>query len=110
MGETMPAESAFHSRSPEELKLYMRLLNDADSGSLDNLECPSCRQTAVSVWFTHPAEDIYRTWFVCTHSRFHSRAQNNGIPAFFTANRLRPDLQEGDLSVLKQAVFEKPQR
>lgn len=34
-------------------------INEAAAGHLDDLECPKCRQAAVSVWFTHPANDVY---------------------------------------------------
>src|ERR1700745_1143217 len=35
------------------------------SGHLDSIECPSCRQRSVSVWFTRPRKNQYRTWFIC---------------------------------------------
>jgi hypothetical protein len=40
-----------------------RLAFAAERGQLEGLECPNCNQPKVSVWFTHPAPDEYRTWF-----------------------------------------------
>ena len=53
----------------ERMAHLLRLLNAASAGTLDALECPRCRQDAVSVWFTHPGDGIYRTWFICTDAR-----------------------------------------
>jgi putative transposase len=44
----------------------LRNQSDHVIGHLDSLECPNCRHKAVSVWFSHPASDTYRTWFICS--------------------------------------------
>ena len=82
-----------------------RLAFAAERGQLEGLECPSCNQPEVSVWFTHTAPDEYRTWFFCSHCEFHSRAQNAGKPASFTEDRRRADLEERDRSILEKAIF-----
>jgi hypothetical protein len=58
----MPTESSPNLNNDERLSLQLRLLNKAAAGYLDDLECPKCREAAVSVWFMHPAADVYRTW------------------------------------------------
>ena len=87
---------------------YLRLLNEYEAGNLDNLECPTCRHRAVSVWFTNPAKDFYRTWFLCTDCNFHTRAQNSGKPQHFSEERRRMDLEERDAAILNVAVVKMP--
>jgi hypothetical protein len=55
----MPTESSPNLNNDERLSLQLRLLNEAAAGHLDDLECPKCREAAVSVWFMHPAADVY---------------------------------------------------
>jgi hypothetical protein len=95
-------------KSDARLSLYERLANDAEAGRLEDLECPKCRQAAVSVWFTHPAANTYRAWFICNDCDFHSRAQYSGRPRFFSEDRVSTELQERDLAILKQARIKKP--
>ncbi len=92
----------------ERLRVHLHLLNEAASGRLDSLECPKCREKTVSVWFTHPAADFYRTWFLCTGCDFHTRAQETAKPAFFTESRVRTDLQEKDRAILNAAKIKRP--
>jgi hypothetical protein len=92
----------------ERLSLHRHLLHEADAGHLENLECPTCRQSAVSVWFTHPDTDVYRTWYLCTKCDFHTRVQNTDKPDFFSEDRIRTDLQDRDRSILKHAIFKRP--
>src|SRR5215468_6397981 len=82
------------------LSLQVHLLAECEAGRLDDLECPKCRHHAVSAWFTNPATDVYRTWFICGDCDFHARAQNMEKPRFFSANRVSTDLQERDLFIL----------
>jgi hypothetical protein len=98
------------SKNQERVAVLSRIAGEAEAGRLDNLECPSCHQPSVSVWFTNPAENTYRTWFLCTQCDFHSRAQNAGKPALFTEDRRRADLEDRDRSILANAVFKKPIR
>jgi hypothetical protein len=65
------------------------LLEAAAEGKLDGLSCPRCQCPDVSVWFTHPADDLYRTWFVCGRCGFEMRAQNAGRPPHYSAERDR---------------------
>jgi hypothetical protein len=92
----------------EDLSVQLRLLNEAAAGRFDDLECPKCRRPAVSVWFTHPAADVYRTWFICADCDFHTRAQNTERPNFFSEARVSTDLEERDLSILKESLFKRP--
>lgn len=101
-----------HSRNQENdaqrIILVTRLLSQAADGHLDNLECPKCRQQSVFVWFTHPAVDTYRTWFICVDCDFHTRAQNAERPSYFSEERVSGDLEERDLLALKQSLFKRP--
>lgn len=102
----MPRE---RSQNPDSgLSSQLRLLQDAANGRLENLECPNCRHAAVSAWFTHPAADTYRTWFICGDCDFHTRVQNTERPHFFSEDRVNTDLEERDLSVLRQTIFRRP--
>jgi len=79
-----------NSRSPEtDLGARLALLQEAADGRLDGLPCPRCRQSCVSVWFTHPDEELYRTWFVCSLCGFEMRAQNTGRPPHYSTERDR---------------------
>jgi hypothetical protein len=100
-----------NSRTPNDrLSLHLQLLAKSDAGHLDELECPKCRQPAVSVWFSHPDKNEYRTWFICHHCDFHTRVQNSEKPPFFSEDRVSTDLQERDSLILKGAVFKRPPR
>jgi len=46
---------------------------------------------SVSVWFTHPAEDVYRTWFLCSDCDFHTRAQLVDRPPCFLEGRVNDE-------------------
>jgi hypothetical protein len=96
------------NRINDELSLQVRLVHEADAGCLDDLECPKCRHSAVSVWFTHPAADVYRTWFLCVNCDFHTRAQNTEKPRFFSEDRVNTELEEKDLAILRQSIFKRP--
>jgi hypothetical protein len=94
----------------ERLSSYLQLLRESDAGHLDELRCPKCGKSAVSVWFSHPTEDVYRTWFICLECDFHTRVQNSERPRSFSEQRVSTDLQERDLLILKQSIFKKPPR
>jgi hypothetical protein len=79
-----------NSPFPEtDLRARLALLQEAASGRLEGLPCPRCCQSCVSVWFTHPDEELYRTWFVCSQCDFEMRAQNVGQPPHYSAERDR---------------------
>jgi hypothetical protein len=88
-------------------KAVVRLAAEANAGSLSGLRCPVCRRPSVGVWFSHPALEIYRIWFLCANCRFQTRAQNAGKPAYFSEERRRPDLEARDLERLRRAVVKK---
>jgi hypothetical protein len=76
------------SRSQDpKLQERLGLLQAANEGKLDGLPCPSCKAPAVSVWFTGPAENEYRTWFICDRCGFEMRAQNTERPAHYSEDR-----------------------
>jgi hypothetical protein len=77
-----------HSQTPD-VNERLGLLNAAAAGQLDALPCPRCKTVNVGVWFTHPAKDEYRTWFVCSNCGFEMRAQNTGRPTHYSAARDR---------------------
>jgi len=94
--------------NPEQIRLQLHLLEDAATRRLDGLECPQCGRASVSAWFMYPAADAYRTWFVCAHCTFITRAQNSARPSFFSEARVRQDLEERDLSTLNHAILKAP--
>ena len=82
--------AAQQPQEPEsDLRARLALLQAAAEGTLDGLFCPRCQQPCVSVWFTHPAEELYRTWFICSRCGFEMRAQNAGRPPHYSAERDR---------------------
>ena len=106
----MSTENSQNQSNNERVSLHVRLLKEAAAGRLDDLECPKCRQPAVSVWFTHPAADFYRTWFICVNCDFHTRAQNAEKPPFFSEDRVSTELDEKDVAILRQSLFKRPPR
>jgi hypothetical protein len=92
------------------LKELTQLLRAAEAGRLDGLDCPQCGNPGLSVWFSNPAKDHFRTWYVCTECTFHTRAQNSDKPAFFSTERCRPDLETRDKAILDAAKIKRPTR
>ena len=92
----------------ERVAHLVELLKQAESAKLDGLECPDCHDSSVSVWFTHPAKDEYRTWLVCSSCSFHERAHNSEMPAFFSESRVDQQLQRRDAETLGAAIFKRP--
>lgn len=90
----MPSESSV-SQSPK-FQAGVALAWMADAGQLDALPCPECHDSSVSVWFTHPAENEYRTWFICEKCGFQTRARNEGRPAHYSEARDRTSREEGE--------------
>jgi hypothetical protein len=79
-----------NSASPTtELDARVSLLRAASAGQLDRLACPRCGASAVSVWFTRPTPNDYRTWFGCAKCDFEMSAQNSSRPAFYSEARDR---------------------
>ena len=87
---------------------HLYLLKEAAAGRFDGLKCPQCYHKAISVWFTHPTSDVYRTWFICADCDFHTRAQNTERPRFFSDDRVSADLEERDLAIVRQTIFKRP--
>lgn len=89
----MPREESQTPQSQTEGALALsRLANEAAAGHFDDLECPKYQHAAVSVWFTHPAPDVYRMWFICADCDFHTRAQLKEKPPYFKQSRVSTDL------------------
>jgi hypothetical protein len=103
----MPQEKS-QNRTNNELSKQMHLLQEAAIGRLNNLECPNCRHAAVSVWFSRPAADMYRTWFICADCDFRTRAQNTERPPFFSNDRVSTELEERDIAIVRQTIFKRP--
>ena len=80
-----------------------------ESGALDSIECPSCRQKSVSIWFSHPRKDEYRTWFICAECSFEGRAINSGRPKNFSEDRVNERLQKYDSDLLAKMRFPRPE-
>jgi hypothetical protein len=92
----------------ERLNRQLALVKQATKGQFEHLECPDCRHASVSVWFTHPQPDEYRTWFICADCNFHTRVHNDSIPTNFTEDRVNSELKEMDESILEAANFKRP--
>ena len=107
LGEWVGNKNLQYMSNDERISKHLSLLNEAEEGRFENLECPICHHAAVSVWFTHPAADIYRTWFLCANCNFCTRAQNADKPRFFSESRCNKNLEESDVSILKLAVFKR---
>ena len=78
----------------------LELLRAANEGKLDGLICPRCARPCVSVWFTHPTEKEYRTWFICSNCGFEMRAQNSGRPPHYSKERDRTAGDAAKIDVL----------
>ncbi|HTR67760.1 MAG TPA: hypothetical protein VMH85_18410 [Terriglobales bacterium] len=87
-----------------------RLWSQTDGGVFDSLECPSCHHRSVSIWFTHPRADQYRTWFICKQCRLEARFINSGPPKNYTEARINEHLQAHDSECLARARFPWPPR
>jgi RNase P subunit RPR2 len=81
-----------------DVQARITLLEAANAGKMENLPCPQCNELCVSVWFTHPTKDEYRTWFTCLKCGFEMRAQNSGRPPYYSAERDRTGGVEALLS------------
>jgi predicted RNA-binding Zn-ribbon protein involved in translation (DUF1610 family) len=78
------------------------MLRILESGVLSGIACPSCGEGAVSVSFARPAEDVYRTWFVCEECGFRLRANNEGRPKYYSDELVDRGLQAYDREVLRK--------
>lgn len=78
------------------------LIRIADSGVLDSIPCPKCGEFSVSVRFTHPADNEYRSWFLCSNCDFRLRVQNSGRPPYYSEELVDERLQTYDREVLRQ--------
>jgi hypothetical protein len=76
-----------------------------ESGILNSIECPQCHRHSVSVWFTHPQVNEYRTWFICTECSFEMRVQNSEKPLHYTEDRVDARLETYDVDVLRKKRF-----
>jgi len=65
-------------------------------------------ENSVSVWFTHPAEGEYRTWFICGQCRRHLHAINREIPPHYSEDRVSEQLENFDERALSGMRFKKP--
>src|ERR1043166_2690504 len=92
----MPRQNSQNGSSSDDVIRRVKLLNELESGSLDSIECPDCQNRTVSVLFSHPGENEYRTWFVCSDCSFRMRAQNTGRPRFYSEDRLSHELDVYD--------------
>jgi hypothetical protein len=90
------------------IEARLALARAADSGVLDSLECPDCGCHTVSIWFSHPREDEYRTWFICSECAFNMRGQNLDRPRHYSEERVDPEFEMYDDRILGQAIFKKP--
>jgi hypothetical protein len=82
------------------IEIHLQLLKAAEHGRVTAIQCPVCSRPEVSVWFTLPAPEQCRTWFVCDNCDFHTRVQTSGKPKYFTQTRVKPKLDELDLASL----------
>jgi hypothetical protein len=100
------AENYGKGSSPSDsfdLSARVALLHSLESGVLDATECPRCHKNGISVWFTQPAENVYRTWFRCEECSFRMRAQNRGRPRLYSPARIDPELHAYDLELFAKS-------
>lgn len=96
----MPKQNSPHRSSSDDVIRRVNLLRALEAGALDTIECPDCHNRSVSVWFSHPVENDYRTWFVCSNCAFRMRAQNTCRPKFYSEERLSHELDVYDTRLL----------
>src|SRR5580765_6788171 len=94
--------------SSQNFELTLTLLNSAADGHFDALECPECHKPSVSVWFTHPRDGEYRTWFLCQECPFSTRAQNSERPNHFSDSRVHKALEKYDFEFGNNRKFPPP--
>jgi Zn ribbon nucleic-acid-binding protein len=96
--------------SATDFSAHIQLLKEAVAGHLDGLKCPTCAESSVSAWFTNPAKDIYRTWFLCASCGFHSRVRDSEKPPFYSEDRVRNYLDglDGEIVERKKVQFKRP--
>lgn len=102
----MPQENS--RRQGNDVAAMVGLLRTAEAGQLDSIECPQCQSLSVSVRFTHPRPDEYRTWFICTSCSFRMRSQNSKRPQHYSAAREDASLDALDTAILKRKRFAPP--
>jgi hypothetical protein len=100
-------EGSMSARQDLRVPSFTRLVREVDAGNFEHLECPACHEPAVGTWFTHPTDNEYRTWFLCSACDFQTRAQNIGKPKYFSEERRRIDLEQRDSASLKASLFKK---
>jgi hypothetical protein len=91
------------------LEEHFRLLRAADAGALDSLECPQCHKLSVTVRFTQPQRDVYRTWFLCSGCTFETRVQNSERPPHYSEERVDKCLEKYDSDLLSRMRFPRPE-
>ena len=96
-----------NSQNPDnDLIVRMGLIREVESGVLDSIECPHCHRHSVSVWFTHPKWNEYRTWFRCRDCSFEMRVQNSERPQHYCAERIDEALEAYDSDLLEKKHFD----
>jgi hypothetical protein len=81
-----PIMSTAAAERPDVAK-RVKLLAEAGQGRLDDLPCPECGRSTVSVWFDRPTANDWETWFLCEPCGFELVAQNTGRPAHYSGVR-----------------------
>ena len=95
------ADSHLPSRERAEIRLAWYL----ESGMFDSLPCPRCGNSSVSVWFTRPAKNTYRIWYVCEMCDFRTRAQCSERPQQYSEERRHVELENYDRELLGNSAF-----
>jgi hypothetical protein len=88
--------------APESVADIVRLSHLVESGQMDCLECPQCHKPQVTVRFSHPAKNEYRTWLICQACSYQTRMQESARPRFFSEDRVDMVLEAKDVAILKQ--------
>jgi len=103
----MPIENSRSRKSDAEK--HAKMLWSLESGIFDCIECPKCGKCEMSAWFTNPAPNEFRTWFVCCSCGYESHTMNAVKPANFRADRIHLEFQKRDEEIVKQRKFPPPQ-
>ena len=95
------------SKNSNELNETLKLLEKLESGILDSITCPRCHNDSVTVRFSNPEPNEYRTWLVCLKCSFVLRLQNTERPQFYSTSRIDEQLEAYDYEVIGKMIFKR---
>jgi len=85
-----------------------RLLERTVTDEFDSLECPQCHQPSLSIWFTPPRKDHYRTSFVCSQCQLEARDIDRQMAGNYWEERMNRRLHAYDAELLQEGPLPAP--